>query len=269
MGQQASAPRPGTELQVIGAGLSRTGTASFSAALEILLESPIYHGGTQQTMGSPVEIKTWNRLLRAWLAGDRATTLSLLRERTAGYAAITDAPGSHLVPELLELYPNSKVIVTVRDRDAWVKSMEQIASLSTLWFLRAVLLPLPGMRHFVTYISLVRAQWDRIYDGDRVTASIYERHIAWLKEIVPADRLVFFDVRDGWEPLCQALGKEVPKDILFPRINDSKAVDRVAEYHIKRGLGRWAVALTAVGALAAWWYLMGLPNDEKRRSGSF
>ncbi|GAB1205097.1 hypothetical protein APSETT445_003766 [Aspergillus pseudonomiae] len=227
MGQQASVPKPGTQLQVIGAGLSRTGTASFSAALEILLDGPIYHGGTQNTMGRPVEIKSWIQILRTWLAGDRATTLSLLQRRTTGYAAITDAPASQLVPELLALYPDSKVIVTVRDPDAWVKSMQQISSLAKLWFLGAVLLPLPG-----------NAQWDTIYDGSRVNAYIYERHLEWLKEVVPADQLVFFSVKDGWGPLCEALGKEVPTDIPFPRVNDSKAIDRVAEYHIKRGLAQ-------------------------------
>ncbi|KAB8213683.1 hypothetical protein BDV33DRAFT_209979 [Aspergillus novoparasiticus] len=101
-------PRPGTQLQVIGAGLSRTGTASFSAALKILLDGPIYHEGTQTTMEPPVEIKSWNQILRAWLAGDSATTLSLLRRRTTGYAAITDAPASQFVPELLTLYPRQQ-----------------------------------------------------------------------------------------------------------------------------------------------------------------
>lgn len=34
-------------MKVIGLGLPRTGTSSFTRALEILLESPVYHGGTQ------------------------------------------------------------------------------------------------------------------------------------------------------------------------------------------------------------------------------
>ncbi|KAB8213682.1 hypothetical protein BDV33DRAFT_209978 [Aspergillus novoparasiticus] len=90
------------------------------------------------------------------------------------------------------------------------------------------------MRYFVAYISLLQAQWDKIYDGSRDNTYIDERHIEWLREVVPADRLVLFDVKDGWGPLCQTLGKEVPKVIPFPRINDSKAIDRVAEYHKKR-----------------------------------
>ena len=58
MGQQASVPKPGTQIQVIGAGLPRTGTTSFSRSLEILLNGPVYHVGTQTTLGPEVHIKS-------------------------------------------------------------------------------------------------------------------------------------------------------------------------------------------------------------------
>ncbi|OGM40584.1 NAD dependent epimerase/dehydratase [Aspergillus bombycis] len=255
MGQQASTPQQGTKIQVIGAGLSRTGTASFSSALNILLEGPVYHGGTQVTMGPPKEIKSWIKIMRNCMTGvpqDREKALTLLEETLDGYAAITDVPGSQLVPELLELYPDAMVICTVRDPEAWFKSYMQVRDLATLWFLPAVLLPLPGMRHFVEWISLFPKQRRRLYGEPESMADIYHRHIAWLKEVVPQDRLVFFDVREGWEPLCKVLGKDVPKDIAFPRINDGKAMDAVARSHIKRGLTRWAAFLSVVGVITAW-----------------
>jgi hypothetical protein len=76
----------------------------------------------------------------------------------------------------------------------------------------------------------------------------YDRHIEWLKEIVPEDRLVFFDVRDGWTPLCEALGLEPPVDVPFPRVNDSEAIERTIQYHLRRGLTRWAFIFAVVGA---------------------
>jgi len=72
MGNQASAPVPGTTLQVFGAGWSRTGTASLSAALEILLDGPVYHCGTQVTLGPPHEIRSWIKLLDHWPPQDAA-----------------------------------------------------------------------------------------------------------------------------------------------------------------------------------------------------
>lgn len=255
MGQTPSTPKPDTTIQVIGAGLSRTGTASLSAALSILLEGPVYHGGTQITLGPPTELPRWNKLLRTWLRNDTDYTLSLLNSLTAGYAAITDAPASHLVPELLTLYPDAKVVVTVRDPQAWSQSIDTLTSVVAPWFLWAVLLPLPGMRHFMTFISLVRAQWARVYDGKaQDKAWVYQRHLEWLREVVPADRLVVFDVRDGWEPLCRGLGKGVPKDMPFPKINDSKAMERAAVHYIRKGLMRWAVILGVLVVGTAWWF---------------
>lgn len=202
-------------------------------------------------MGAPIEIESWIGILRTWAAGEKQQVLPRIAQRLDGYVAVTDAPGSQFVPELLQLYPGAMVVCTVRDPAAWAKSHSQVAGLATLWFLRAVLLPLPGMRHFVDYIHALQTQWDQVYGKERSSDYIYHRHLEWLKEVVPADRLLFFDVKEGWGPLCKALGKEVP-DIPFPRINDSEAMDRTAQYHIKRGMVRWAGAIALLAIAAVW-----------------
>lgn len=259
MGQTASVPKPGVEIQVIGAGLPRTGTSSFSAALDILLDGPTYHGGTQISRGPSIEIKSWISVLQYWVKGDAASReamKSLMHRRLDGYAAVTDAPCSQLVPELLEIYPNAKVICTTRDPVTWEKSMQHIQNIAMRWFLRAALLPVPGMRHFPDYGLLLGCQWEKMYaiDAGSHGRLTYARHIEWLKETVPEDRLVFFDVKDGWEPLCKALGKQVPKDVPFPRINDSEAIQRTAEYHIRRGIRRWAAIFGALAVLGLGFY---------------
>jgi len=255
MGQQASVPKPGTKLQVIGAGLSRTGTASFSRALEILLDGPVYHGGTQTTLGPEVEIKSWIKVLSHWPASnnsDKRLILDLMASRLDGYAAITDAPASGLVPELMELYPDAMVICTVRDPLSWEKSMEGISKAATMWFLRGVLLPLPALRYFVDYINVLGQAWFKLYgEGEPFTRETYDRHIAWLRKTVPEDRLVFFDVKDGWKPLCKTLEKKIPDGIPFPRINDGEAIDAFAKKHVQRGLVRWAGIIAAGVAVLA------------------
>lgn len=255
MGQQASVPEPGVKLQVIGAGLSRTGTASFSRALEIILNGPVYHGGTQTTLGPEIEIKSWIKVLSHWPArndSDKRLIRDLMAGRLDGYAATTDAPASGLVPELMELYPDAKIICTVRDPKSWEKSMEGISNAATMWFLRFVLFPLPALRYFVDYINVLREAWIKLY-GERepLTIQTYNRHIDWLKEVVPPERLVFFDVKDGWGPLCKALGEEVPDGIAFPRINDGEAIDRFAIKHVQRGLVRWAGIVAVVVTVIA------------------
>lgn len=253
MGQQYSSPQENAELKVIGAGLARTGTASFSRALEILLKGPVYHGGTQVTLGPEIEIKTWIKLLSQWPPKDKPSNrdnLDLIRARTTGYVAITDSPGSGLIPELLALYPQARVICTVRDVAAWQQSMAGTASASTKWFLRVVLFLVPSMRYFVDYINGLREQWLCLYDEiEPPTSKSYNRHIEWLKEVVPEHQLVFFDVKDGWEPLCRALDLPVPRDVPFPQINDSKAIDTFAQKQLIRGLMRWAV-LFGIGGIS-------------------
>lgn len=208
-------------------------------------------------MGPPVEILSWIKVLTLFpfrVDSDRKAALSFIRQRLDGFAAVTDAPGTGLIPELLELYPDAKVICTVRDAEAWERSMVGVASASTKWFLRGVLLPLPTMRHFVDYINALRDQWLYLYgETEPPTRVSYNRHMEWLKEIVPADRLVFLEVKDGWEPLCKALGKDIP-DVPFPRINDSEAIDTFAAKTAKRGLVRWSVLLATIGVgIAFYW----------------
>ncbi len=74
---------------------------------------------------------------------------------------------------------------------------------------------------------------DGIFGGridDRAhVIKVFEQHIAEVKATIPPDRLLVFDVREGWAPLCAFLGCPVP-DEPFPRVNDS------AQFHRKRPL---------------------------------
>lgn len=269
MGQKSSAPQPGTKFRVIGAGLPRTGTASLSRALEILYDGPVFHCGTQAILGPTVQITTWMDILRRWrqLAGRESdpphlreaqaqaqaqAMLVALHRQLDGYVAVTDSPGAQLIPELMRLYPDAKVIVTVRDAVSWERSMEQVRNATVPWYLHLVLLPLPGLMYFVPYLQLLAAQWEVLYGEAVPTRRTYERHIAWLKEVVPRERLVFFEVRDGWGSLCEALGRDVPENVPFPHVNDSDAVDDIFRVHVRRGLMRWAVIVAVGGAAVVW-----------------
>ncbi|KAH5573193.1 hypothetical protein HBI24_202420 [Parastagonospora nodorum] len=253
MGQTPSLPQPNTPLLVIGAGLPRTGTSSLSLALSTLLHGPVYHGGTQATLGPEIEIRSWITLLSAW-PSNRTLTTRILKERLTGYAAVTDSPCNGLVEELVDLYPDAIVICTIRDPDAWVESMATVANAATLSFLRVVLFWVPTMRWFPQYIVQLRRQWVTLYGRpEPATRWHWDRHVEYLKRVVPEERLVWYDVREGWGPLCKALGKEVPEQE-FPRVNDGKAIEELAMRMILRGLGRWALVLMSVGVgVAGWW----------------
>ncbi|KAE8358106.1 hypothetical protein BDV27DRAFT_150737 [Aspergillus caelatus] len=183
---------PGTQIQVISTGLPCTGTVLFSTALTILLNSSVYYGGTQTIRGPPSELKLWVRILRVWLEGEKRTVLSLIERCFNGYTAITDISGCQLLPELLKLCLDTKVVCTVCDPFNSVKKISDT---------------LPQRE-------------------------IYSRYITWLEKNIPTDYLIFFDIQEGWEPLCKALGKDISTDILFPYINNSEQIIYTAKYYI-------------------------------------
>ncbi|KAH7305782.1 P-loop containing nucleoside triphosphate hydrolase protein [Stachybotrys elegans] len=258
MASKASVPLKGAKLRVIGAGLPRTGTTSFTEALRTILNGPVYHGGTQVTQGPPEDILSWTKMMHLQPSADkkdRDAIKAMLRERLDGFVACTDSPMCGFFPELVELYPDAMVVVTTRDPTSWTKSMHTVASAATMWFLGAVLLPLPTMRHFAGYINGLRVQYRHLYDeGEPLTEKTYHHHIEWLKRVVPPERLVFFDVKDGWDPLCKALGEPVP-DVPFPKLNDGEAIQRLSERMVLEGLRRWAVIIGgfALAVVAGWW----------------
>jgi hypothetical protein len=263
MGQKPSYARAGTSIQVIGAGLPRTGTTSLALALHILLDGPVYDGGTQLWYGKPSDCTDLINLLRRTpikSSSDKAYVLGILGKILDGYVATTDTPSAQFVPELLELWPHAKVICTVRNPDEWKKSIDRIVAASSprSWLLSAALLPLPGLRYFTTYVdALQRGRWGELYirPGDHMieyTRAWYDRHIEWLERVVPKEKLVFYDVRDGWAPLCEALGKVIPRDekgmvLEFPKLNDAKSADDFARQIVMRGLIAWTMILGMCG----------------------
>ncbi|KAM0717769.1 hypothetical protein Q7P37_006101 [Cladosporium fusiforme] len=258
MGAEASKPSPGTSLLVIGAGLPRTGTASFSEALRILLRKPVYHGGTQICLGPETDVLTWNEILYRNPPEAKENVEFVkkkLKSLLQGFAAVTDCPGHLYVGELMELYPDAKVICTTRDPEKWAKSMGAVSSeVKAQYFLRFALFLLPSLRHFPDYVdAMIVGRWEKLYghpSGDPFLANrqIYDRHMEYLIRTVPSEKLVFFDVKEGWGPLCKALGVPVP-DVEFPRVNDGAATERFARVQVKRGLLRWVAVLGAVLAL--------------------
>lgn len=111
MGGVASVPTdPSREVQVISAGYSRTGTVSMSMALDKLLDGPILHGGTQILIRGDDYCSLWIKAYEARNAGDKETTLKLVKEATAGFVGTADLPPADFIPEMMELYPVSKVM---------------------------------------------------------------------------------------------------------------------------------------------------------------
>lgn len=225
-------------MQVIGSGFGRTGTLSTKHALEILGFGPCHH--MEEVLRHPAEGREWVRIAR----GGTPDWAQLM----ARYGSCVDFPASIVWKQLLEAFPDAKVLHTVRDPERWYDSTRSTIFRSgdfiTGWVRAATPAGYP--------VEIARRMvWDGLFDGrfeDRAHAiAVYERWTTDVVASVPADRLLVFDVAQGWEPLCAFLDVPVP-DRPFPRVNDRDALMR------RMRAARWAGRLLPAVALAALGY---------------
>jgi len=204
-------------MRIIGAGFGRTGTMSLCAALEKLGYDPCYH--MIEVFKHPGHIKIW----QAAADGKAVDWQAFLGQYNSGL----DYPVVGFYRDLMAAFPDAKVILTVRDPAKWYESTIETIYQGTVmpqWLLE-LLPPFKGMNRMIEATT-----WDRMFQGrfeDRNYAiKVFEDHIAEVQQIVPAERLLVFSVKDGWEPLCNFLGAPVPDDP-FPHINDRAMTKRV------------------------------------------
>ncbi|KAF2171682.1 hypothetical protein M409DRAFT_17919 [Zasmidium cellare ATCC 36951] len=257
-------PKPGCQIKVIGAGLPRTGTNSFCAAVGILLEGPTYHAGAQYGgAGCPSEEHILTMIDAARCVdkppAQKQKSLARLYNILDGYVATNDPPLTLLVPELMQMYPDAKVICTVRERDSWVKSFLMIVKTAQPTLAGFIFFWVPSMRYLPRLSkALTHIFYERfgVVVRDTETAiTVYDGHHAWLQEIVPKEKLVYYNVKDGWEPLCRALDVPVP-DVPFPRLNDSKDLEDHFKKVAMTGLMRWAMVLAGIVGVGSVLYML-------------
>jgi hypothetical protein len=236
-------------LKVIGAGLGRTGTLSLKVALEELGFSKCYH--MTEVLAHPEHARIWDAAAR----GEPVDWEALFQ----GYQATVDWPGCNFYQEYLRLYPEAKVILTVRDPERWHDSARQ-----TIYYVRHAfpgwVTPfVPRIRDFIRMLD--RLIWDGMFEGrfeDKPYAvAVFQRHNTEVQRAVPPDRLLVYEVNEGWGPLCQFLEVPVPEGKPFPRLNDAeefRARERRAALIVR------AVACSVAGAvaLALAWVVMRL-----------
>jgi hypothetical protein len=210
-------------MKLIGAGLPRTATTTQMFALEALGLGPCYH---MRDLLADLEsgLPLWEAAYEGEIEWERVFD---------GVCSTVDWPSARYYRELMDHYPEAKVLLSVREGEEWARSMRE-----TVWGVfhgdsvihhvceaRAVLDPL-----WRRYTSLMRRMtWEPgtgvlagETDTDEGLVAVMERWNETVKETVPAERLLVWNPAEGWEPLCEFLEAEVPAEPL-PRLNDTKS----------------------------------------------
>lgn len=197
-------------LKVIGAGLGRTGTMSLKLALEKLLGAPCYH---MTELFEHLEEHT--PLWHAAAKGEKVKWDQVFD----GYVAAVDEPVSTQWESVAQYYPDALVILSTRDPDSWWKS-----AIATI--LQIKINPPKDMSPArKAWLNMILELYKSVYpegfvEEDKAKAA-YISHVEKVKASVPAERLLIWNVSEGWGPLCNALDLSIP-DEPFPRSNSTE-----------------------------------------------
>ena len=209
-------------MRLIGAGLPRTATLTQKISLEMIGMGPCYH---MATILSDLD------LVPQWI--DAFEGQVDWKNTFNGFESTVDWPGAFFYRELMDVYPDAKVLLSVRDGAAWARSMRD-----TIWAVLygdCLMRDLSNARsrvdsRWASYISLMCAMWQRsdllgMIEGgieEDALARAMERYNDAVRQYGPAGRLLVWSPGDGWEPLCEFLDVPVPP-VPVPWVNDSSA----------------------------------------------
>ncbi|MDZ4827720.1 MAG: sulfotransferase [Actinomycetota bacterium] len=191
-------------LEIVGAGWGRTGTLSLKLALE-QLGYPCHH---------MFEIFLHEDHIKTFTAAGRGEAVDW--EAVFGeYRATVDWPGATYWRELTAAYPDAKVILSERDPQQWYESYEATISVGV----RGQGLVDNPEWHEMVQLGIVQRDFEGNADDRDHLVALFERHNAEVRATVPPERLLVFEARDGWGPLCAFLGVPVPEGD-YPHAND-------------------------------------------------
>lgn len=189
-------------LKVIGSGLGRTGTLSTKLALEQLGFVRCHHMA-EVFQDAAKQVPLWVD------AGNGKPDWDAIFD---GFQAMVDHPGCAYWRELMDYYPDAKVLHTVRDPDKWFDSTQ------------ATIFSPGNLTRFTEgpmadFFGHLRAFYEGGDMNDRAfMTDFFRRHTERVVAGVPKDRLLVFNVAEGWEPLCAFLGVPTPSTP-YPREN--------------------------------------------------
>ena len=214
-------------LKVVGAGFGRTGTLSLKNALEKLGFGPCYH--MMEVFPRPDHVAMWHRLA----FGHSIDWDLIFRD----FRSTVDWPAARWWREIAAHYPDAKVLLSVRDPEAWYKSM-----IDTIY--QAMKAPAPDgvpemvrLQNEMARKAVLAETFDNRFEDKAYAIEVFKRHTQEVRDAIDPARLLVFDVREGWAPLCRFLEVPIP-DEPFPRLNDTattQALLRLMAESIRKG----------------------------------
>lgn len=193
-------------INIIGVGVGRTGTYTLKLAINQLGCGPCHHM-EEVLKNMDVQVSLWSEALKG------NTNWSALYE---GFNSAVDWPTAGFYRELIKEYPTAKFILTERSPESWADSFG-----STIYKLVEGRDKAPEkMQDWLKMVNevLTKTGFPDGLDRDGLIKGFIAHNKA-VREVIPEEQLLIFQVKDGWEPLCKFLNVPTP-NAPFPRTNN-------------------------------------------------
>ncbi|CAH8626838.1 unnamed protein product [Schistosoma rodhaini] len=210
------------DLEVIVVGLNKTGTSYLKYALELLYHgSPCFHY-IDLIYQSNDNIEKWLELnlcqYQTKLNGFHYNKQELLRMLLKNYKTVSGIPITSFLSDLIQMYPNAKVILTVRNAELWhaacrtnfIPYKTNQSKLQKMFSKLKLCSWLININH-IKLLSIQNTLGKTInLNNDNELIHAYSRYNDYVKLIVPNERLLIYNIKQGWLPLCEFLNKPIP-----------------------------------------------------------
>lgn len=250
-------------MKILSLGMPRTGSASLAEAYAILGYKGIYH-----SLYVMDEYKDWEIISRAADATFPALPTFTNKpfpprdwDQLYDKYDVTTDMGAFFPRQLIDAYPEAKVVLVERDYDTWYKSVNDgIFKWFDYWVVRfyiSTVEPLLGMNAAGAGLKALLGYFEAqdISEVRQNARKTYKRHYDTVPKMLPAERILQFRLEDGWEPLCKFLGKPVP-DVPFPHVNEAAALHAKFRAKLRKDISlaawvtvKWVVVPAAAAAV--------------------
>ena len=244
-------------MKIICAGLSKTGTKSLAKALRILGYKVFDYDEHRD-----FHLDQWFGI---YSEGKSPDFVSMYKD----VDAVTDLPPAFWFQEIYEAFPDAKVILSLRDNEdlwaeSWAKQNEFVQTLGG--FQNRVLFKWPfviiqRLRGKHTSFDIVYSMLYAAFGSVNSKSSVlfkkkYREHNERVQAVIPKEKLLIYNVKQGWKPLCEFLGCDVP-EVEFPRENVGLSLwhNRISK-KVEQAKGLLFVVLASFALLAAVLYLL-------------
>ena len=213
-------------MKVICAGWGRTGTRSLKYALQTLFDAPAYH--MQNILLNKKDAQLWYNIIF-----NKPSKVNW-GQIYSGYEACLDFPSCNYYKELMDEYPQAKVILTVRNEDDWIRSWNvlnnKIIKSFTFRFLSKIPFTSFNLQKKIHNKAILGP--DGMFKGSKTDEEIKNEFLKWNQSVidyVPKDRLLIYEVKDGWDPLCKFLNLPKPAIGFFHK-NKTKNMGHMSRF---------------------------------------